>query len=217
MSASDSFLPQAMAANVVVGATRSSRSDLFDQVGCAHQLASAQPSPAASFSLPPIYGRSACRITNSEQAGAIKEVSLEDSKFLVPWSIVRNPEGEGEKCRLIADCRQINRCMETKHFRLEHWQKIFPALRKGMYACKVDLKHAYFHLGLAPELRPYVRINVGDRIFEFQAACFGLNQLPQLGMSVMKVFQKMWRQRVSFASFIWTTSWKWERPFTKLK
>ena len=130
-----------------------------------------------------------------QQAGAVREVSLEDSKFLVPWFIVRKPEGEGEKCRLIADCRQINRFMETKHFRLDHWQQIFPALRKGMYACKVDLKHAYFHLGLAPELRPYVRINVGDRIFEFQAACFGLNQLPQLWMSVMKVFQKLWRKR----------------------
>ena len=124
-----------------------------------------------------------------QQAGAAGEVSLEGSKFLVPWFIVREQEGEGEKCRLIADCRQINRPMETKPFRLDHWHKIFPALRRGMYAaCKVDLKHAYFHPGLAFELSPYVRINVGDRIFEFQAACFGLNQLPQLWMTEVKVF-----------------------------
>ena len=64
-----------------------------------------------------------------------------------------------------------------------------------MWACKVDLKHTYFHLGLAQALRPFVRLNVGEKIFEFQAACFGLNQLTQLWMSVMKVFQKLCRQR----------------------
>ena len=129
------------------------------------------------------------------QVGAVKEVSLSGTQFLVPWFIVRKPEGDGIKSRLIADCRQLNQFLETKHFKLDHWKQIFPALRKGMWACKVDLKHAYFHLGLAQALRPFVRLNVGERIFEFQAACFGLNQLPQLWMSVMKVFQKIWRQR----------------------
>ena len=130
-----------------------------------------------------------------QQVGAVRQVSMADTKFLVPWFIVRKPEGAGVKSRLIADCRQINQFLEAKHFRLDHWKQIFPALRKGMWACKVDLKHAYFHLGLAPALRPFVRLNVGHQVFEFQAACFGLNQLPQLWMSVMKVFQKLWRQR----------------------
>ena len=127
--------------------------------------------------------------------GAVKEVSLSGTQFLVPWFIVRKPEGDGIKSRLIADCLQLNQFLETKHFKLDHWKQIFPALRKGIWACKVDLKHAYFHLGLAQALRPFVRLNVGERIFEFQAACFDLNQLSQLWMSMMKVFQKLWRQR----------------------
>ena len=63
-----------------------------------------------------------------------------------------------------------------------------------MWACKIDLKHAYFHLGLSEGLKPFIRMNVGERIFQFKAACFGLNTLPQQWQSVMKVFQKLWRK-----------------------
>ena len=76
---------------------------------------------------------------------------------------------------------------------MDHWSNIFPFLKRGMWACKIDLKHAYFHLGLATHLQPYFRLKVGEDIFQFQAACFGLNNLPQLWMEVMKVFQKLCR------------------------
>ena len=38
-------------------------------------------------------------------------------------------------------------------------------------------------------------IQVEDKVLQFQAACFGLNVLPQLWQSVMKVFLKKWRQQ----------------------
>jgi hypothetical protein len=56
-------------------------------------------------------------------------------------------------------------------------------------------KNAYFHLPLAEALRPYVHLKVGDQVFQFNAACFGLSTLPQVWMELMKVFQKRWRQR----------------------
>lgn len=127
--------------------------------------------------------------------GAVKQVSLEGTKFLVPWFVLAKQEGEKEKLRLICDCREINQHLETKPFRLENWRDIFPFLRKGMWAAKVDLKDAYFHLALGDELKPYVRLQVGEEIWEFQAACFGLSPLPQVWMSVMKVFLKRWRSQ----------------------
>ena len=42
------------------------------------------------------------------QVGAVKEVSLLGTQFLVPWFIVRKPEGDGIKSRLIADCHQLS-------------------------------------------------------------------------------------------------------------
>ena len=54
----------------------------------------------------------------------------------------------------------------------------------------MDLKHAYFHLGIADALKPYLCIQVEEKPFQFQAACFGLSTLPQQWQSVMKVFLK---------------------------
>jgi hypothetical protein len=64
-----------------------------------------------------------------------------------------------------------------------------------MFAAKIDLKDAYFHLGKGNIIRPYVRMAVGQNVYEFHAACFGLSTLPQQWTMVMKVLQKVWRSR----------------------
>ena len=114
-----------------------------------------------------------------KEVGAVEEVSLQGTQFLVPWFVIKKSEGEGQKLRLDSDCREINQQLQSQHFKLDHWQHIFPVLKKAMWACKKDLKQAYFHLGLSEGPKPFIRMNVGDRIFHFKAACFGLNTLPQ--------------------------------------
>ena len=59
-----------------------------------------------------------------------------------------------------------------------------------MWATKIDLKHAYFHLALAQHLKDYVCIQLEDNVFQFQAACFGLSTLSHAWQSIMKVFLK---------------------------
>ena len=80
--------------------------------------------------------------------------------------------------------------MTTKHFRLDTWQILFPFLRKGMFACKIDLKDAYFHLALAKELQPYLTLKVEDQFYQFQSVWFGLSPLPEIWQGVMNVFAK---------------------------
>ena len=63
-----------------------------------------------------------------------------------------------------------------------------------MFAAKVDLHHAYFHLDLSPKIEEYVTLEVGDDLYQFQSACFGLNTLPQIWMSLMKFFLNKWRK-----------------------
>jgi len=64
-----------------------------------------------------------------------------------------------------------------------------------MWAAKIDLKHAYFHWEIAKAIKPYICIKVQEKVFQFQAACFGLSTLPQQWQSVMKVFLKKWRKQ----------------------
>ena len=97
---------------------------------------------------------------------AIKEIHPSEAKHLIPWFVIQR----GEKLRLITDCREINQFLQPKPFKLENWSEIFPFLRKGMWAAKIDLKHAYFHLGIAEELKPYLCIQLEKKVFQFQAA-----------------------------------------------
>ena len=129
------------------------------------------------------------------EVGAVCKNPPGETKHLVPWFVISKEENGQEKLRLIADCREINQFFLPQHFKLDHWQVIFPFLQKGMWAAKIDLKHAYFHLGLEKDLQPYVRMQVAGEIYGFRAACFGINILPQRWMQVMKVFQKLWRQK----------------------
>jgi hypothetical protein len=62
-----------------------------------------------------------------------------------------------------------------------------------MWGAKADLKHAYFHLHNTHKLLPYMRVNIGQEVYQFPAAVFGMNILPHLFMGVMKVLQKLWR------------------------
>ena len=130
-----------------------------------------------------------------QSSGAVKLVDPYTTRFLVPWFVISKTEGDKIKDRLICDCRKINQFLEPKPFRLDHLQNIFPYLRKGQWAAKIDLKDAYFHIPLGQDLRPFVHLQVGEDVWEFQAACFGLSTLPQKFMSLMRVFEKLWRQK----------------------
>ena len=125
------------------------------------------------------------------EVGALKEISWHQAKHWIPWFVIQ----KGDKLRLITNCKEVNQFLDPKPFRLENWPEIFPYLRKGMWAAKVDLKHAYFHLGIAEEIKPYTCIQVQEKVYQFQAACFGMSTLPQQWQSVMKVFLKKWRKQ----------------------
>ena len=58
--------------------------------------------------------------------GAAKRVSLEGTKFLVPWFVLKKEENGKQKLRLISDCRKLNGFLHPKHFKLDHWRDIFP-------------------------------------------------------------------------------------------
>lgn len=127
-------------------------------------------------------------------AGALQEVPWSDSiKFLIPWFIVTKKEQSGElKHRLISDCRLLNLHLSPPQFRLENIQMVFPVLRKGMFGVKVDLRNAYFHLGVANVAKPYLCMQVAEKFYQWQEAPFGLSILPYLFQRMMSTLLKRW-------------------------
>ena len=134
-------------------------------------------------------------MTEYVQVGAAKEVSLVGTQYLVPWFVITKKEGVRVKHRLISDCREINQSLSPPKFKLDHWKDIFPVLEPKMWAIKVDLQNAYFHLSLSRALKKYVRMRIGEKVFQMEGACFGLSTLPYLWMEVMGVFTKKWRKQ----------------------
>ena len=110
---------------------------------------------AAAFPLPPQLSGKPCIRSQEEtkmaletieeyiQVGAVKEIPPSQARHLIPWFVIK----KGEKLRLITDCREINHYLHPKPFKLENWQEMFLFFRKGMWAAKIDLKHAYFIWG----------------------------------------------------------------------
>ena len=108
---------------------------------------------------------------------------------LLSWFVVYKP-----KPRFILNCIPVNRCLRPPpYFRLHNWSTIFPFLVKGHWAMKIDLKHAYFHLGLEPGLEDLLNFQIGSQVFQCRSACFGLHYLPFLWTQVMKTFTRRWR------------------------
>ena len=130
-----------------------------------------------------------------EVVGAVKRVSWEGTAHLVPWFLLEKQEQTGTKVRLISDCRIINREFCTRSFRLDHLAQILPVLRRGYFAEKIDLKDAYFHIGLHPELWPFLRHQVGTQVWEYRAGPFGLSIMPATFMTVIRVVEKVCRAR----------------------
>ena len=130
------------------------------------------------------------------RSGAVQKVDAVGTKHLLPWFLISKPEeGGGLKWRFISDCREINTHFLAEKFKLSHLRDIFPFLQKGSWGAKIDLKDAYFHLAINEELKPYLRHKVGNDIWEYQAGPFGLNVMPQLFQSVMKVLESKWRKK----------------------
>ena len=90
------------------------------------------------------------------QVGAVKRLDcqeMQNTRHLIPWFVISKKEGDSQKHRLISDCRELNKFFAPQKVKLDTIQAIFPFLRKGTWAAKIDLKDAYFHLQLAQHLK----------------------------------------------------------------
>ena len=134
-----------------------------------------------------------------ESIGAVSRLKTTQSvKHFIPWFVLTKPSPESvteKKVRLIVDARELNQFFAPPKFRMEHWGHIFPYLKKGCWAAKIDLRHAFFHLPLSDALRPHVCLQVGDSTWQFQGAAFGIASIPYLWTKVMLVHAKFWRKQ----------------------
>ena len=89
----------------------------------------------------------------------------------------------------------MNQFVQTTYFRLVTLWGILPFLRPGQYACKIDLKSAYFHMGIHPRDRPYLGVYVDGEFYRWCVLPFGLNVAPREWQRLMQPILNAVRER----------------------
>ena len=78
-----------------------------------------------------------------------------------PFAIDKKDAPKEEEKRLILNLRNVNMWVPTEHFALPTLGGLLPYLRKGQWACVIDLKGAYIHLPLAEGSKRWLGVRNG--------------------------------------------------------
>jgi hypothetical protein len=106
-------------------------------------------------------------LTTYQESGAIKVVKDFNSKHLIPWFLISKQERGGDQMETNCRLSGVESTLQSPPFKLDHLHQIFPNLMKGHWGAKVDLKDAYFHVPIHQDLKPFLRHQIGDQIWEY--------------------------------------------------
>ncbi|XP_066946936.1 uncharacterized protein [Macrobrachium rosenbergii] len=84
----------------------------------------------------------------------------------------------------------LNLFVQTAKFKMETSQLVLSAIHQGDWMVTIDMQDAYFHIPVHPDSRKYLRFVFQDRVFQFQALCFGLSTAPQVFTQVLAPLAK---------------------------
>ncbi|KAK3512221.1 hypothetical protein QTP70_001105 [Hemibagrus guttatus] len=109
--------------------------------------------------------------------GAIEHVPLpdRDSGFYSWYFVVPKKDGG---LRPVLDLRALNSALGKFKFKMLTTKLIMPHIRSEDWFVTIDLKDAYFHLGIRPEHRKFLRFAVGGEAYQFWVLSFGLALSP---------------------------------------
>ena len=126
-------------------------------------------------------------------SGRIREVSREEVHVINPLTVADN----GNKLRLILDCRYINQHLQIPKFKCEDIRTIRDLFQKDDYFFKCDIKQGYHHIDILESHQKYLgfawEIDGKLRFFVFTVLLFGLSTAPFLFTKLIRVLIKHWR------------------------
>ena len=91
---------------------------------------------------------------------------------------------ETKERRPVVNMRALSPYVLSPHFKLEGLQVARELIREGDWFSRVDLKDAYLHVPLHPQIRPWFRYRVLGKVFQWRTIPFGFKDSPRM-------FQKM--------------------------
>lgn len=135
-----------------------------------------------------IFNEHEQKIVDSElekllQMNVIKEASYIKGQFLSP--IFLRPKKNGEY-RLILNLKKFNEWLPYFHFKMDTFETTLKLVTKDMYMCSIDIRHAYYSIGIAKEHQMYLRFQWRNKIYQFTALPNGLAHGPLVFTRLLK-------------------------------
>lgn len=114
-------------------------------------------------------------------------ISSKGGVYLSPLFAIPKPDG---RIRLIFNLKRLNTWLQAPpKFRMEGLLEVCRALRPHDFMAKIDLKDAYFHMGIHPQSRHLLAFRWEDQIWTYAALPFGLAHAPyvftKLGRAIL--------------------------------
>lgn len=98
--------------------------------------------------------------------------------FLVPKA--------DNKFRFILNLKSLNKIVDTRHFKMEDYRTATRLLSPSCYMASIDLKDAYFLVGIHETSKKYLRFKFELQTFEFQCLPFGISSAPYIFTKLLK-------------------------------
>ena len=87
--------------------------------------------------------------------------------------------------RLIFDMKELNKNIAKPRFKMLKSSTIFPYLLNNNFACKLDLKDAYWHIPLHSMAQKFLTFKLGNRKFKWTVMPFVLKTAPYIFTKIM--------------------------------
>ena len=90
------------------------------------------------------------------EKGVIEECDFVKNKFISKIFLRPKPDGS---CRLILNLKELNKFIDTGHFKLEDIKTVKTLLHQGCFLASLDIKDAYYIILIEKESRKISEIH----------------------------------------------------------
>lgn len=115
--------------------------------------------------------------------GAIEKCNPNPRQFLSRIFIIPRSDGSD---RMILNLKDLNRFIDTVHFKLEDGRTVRQLLNRGSFLASIDLKDAYHLISVAPTDRVYLRFQFEGQLYQYTCLPFGLCTAPFVFTKLLK-------------------------------
>lgn len=122
-------------------------------------------------------------ITELLKKGVIVPCNESSGQFIS--SIFLVPKSDGSK-RLILDLKELNKFVQTEHFKLENRKTVVNLISKGCFLATIDLKDAFHAVSVAEADRKFLRFRFNNILYEYTCLPFGLSTAPYVFTKILK-------------------------------